>query len=225
MTHRAAERDGQDAVRGAAAPTGVATGTPAGMPTRHSPHSASNRAARVLWGVVQSTLFRWSPRPLHRWRRFLLHLFGASLHPTARVYPRARIWAPWNLAMGAAATIADDVDVYCVDRITLGDRAIVSQYSYLCGASHDFDRAGRPLTPAPITLEHDVWIAADVFVAPGVTVGAGSVVGARSSVFSDLPAGMVCFGTPARPVRPRGAAATASASPGADGSTDGTGAP
>lgn len=178
-----------------------------------SPHSFGHRAGRAAWGLVQSTLFRWSPRPLHRWRNLLLRLFGARLHPTARVYPRARIWAPWNLEMARLATIADDVDVYAVDRIALGERAIVSQYAYLCGATHDFERDDRPLVPMPIVLGDRVWIAADVFVGPGVTVGEGSVVGARSSVFGDLPAGMVCVGSPARPVRPvrSGAASEASA--------------
>lgn len=167
-----------------------------------SPHSFKHRAGRALWGLVQGTLFRMSPRPLHRWRNLLLRVFGAKLHPTARVYPRARVWAPWNLGMAAHATIADDVDVYAVDTIRLGERTIVSQYSYLCGATHDFEDDRRPLVPMPIELGDRVWIAADVFVGPGVTVGTGSVVGARSSVFKDLPPGMVCTGSPAKPVRP-----------------------
>jgi len=175
-----------------------------GTPHRQSPHGRGHQIGRAVWGVVCAVLFRPSPRPLHRWRNLLLRCFGAKLHPTSRVYPRARIWAPWNLEMDAYATIADDVDVYCVDRIRLGARAIVSQYSYLCGASHDFDAPGRPLMPAPITLEQDVWVAADVFVAPGVTLHEGCVVGARSSVFTDLPANMVCTGSPAKAIRPRG---------------------
>jgi len=173
-------------------------------PRRRSPHGRSHQVGRALWGIVWLLLFRPSPRPLHRWRNLLLRSFGARLHATARVYPRARIWAPWNLEMGAYATIADDVDVYCVDRIALGARAIVSQYSYLCGASHDFDVPGRPLVPGPILLEDDVWVAADVFIGPGVTLRRGCVVGARSGVFTDLPEEMVCAGTPARPVRRRG---------------------
>ena len=181
----------------------------AAQPDRHiiagrtSPHGLSNRIARAAWSAVQGTVFRFSPRIAHRWRNLLLRLFGAQLHPTARVYPRARVWGPWNLTMGPCATIADDVDCYCVDRITLGERAIVSQYSYLCGATHDFERRSRPLTPRPITIGREVWIAADVFVAPGVTIGDNTVVGARSSVFTDLPANKVCFGSPARPVRHR----------------------
>jgi putative colanic acid biosynthesis acetyltransferase WcaF len=48
-----------------------------------------------------------------------------------------------------------------------------------------------------------VWIAADVFVAPGVTIGDNTVIGARSSVFHDMPSGMICYGYPCRPVRKR----------------------
>lgn len=168
-----------------------------------SPHSLQNRSLRVLWNIVQSTLFRFSPRPLHRWRVGLLRMFGADVQSTSRVYPRARIWAPWNLTMGDRATIADDVDCYCVERITLGDRVVVSQYSYLCGATHDFELRERPLIPMPITIGEGTWIAADVFVGPGVTIGEESVVGARSSVFTDLPAWKVCVGSPAKPLRDR----------------------
>ncbi len=174
------------------------------VPTgKKSPHSARNRLARVSWGVVQATLFRLSPRPAHRWRNALLRLFGADLHPTARVYPRARVWGPWNLTMGRHATIADDVDVYCVDRITIGERSVVSQYAYLCGATHDHTLRSRPLIPRPITIGNGVWVAADVFVGPGVTIGDDTVVGARSSVFNDLPAMKICTGSPAKPMRDR----------------------
>ena len=166
-----------------------------------SPHSLKHRLGRAVWGVVQASLFRLSPRPFFRWRVLLLRLFGARVSWRARVYPGAKVWAPWNLEMAELATIADGVDVYAVDRISLGVRAIVSQYSYLCGATHDFTDPKRPLVPMPIRLEDGVWIAADVFVGPGVTVGAGTVVGARSSVFKDLPAGQLCVGSPARAVR------------------------
>jgi putative colanic acid biosynthesis acetyltransferase WcaF len=157
----------------------------------------------VLWGIVWLLLFRPSPRPFHPWRNWLLRLFGARVHPRARVYPRVRIWAPWNLHLGERASIGQDVDVYCVDTIRLGPRAAVSQYCYLCGATHDFTRVHRPLVPMPITIESDVWLAADVYVAPGVTIGQGTVVGARSSVFKDLPPWKICVGSPARPVRDR----------------------
>jgi putative colanic acid biosynthesis acetyltransferase WcaF len=101
------------------------------------------------------------------------------------------------------ATIADDVDVYCVDRILIGERTTISQYTYLCGATHDFEDIRFPLRPMPITIGAHVWVAADCFVAPGVTISDGAVVGARSGVFADCQPWTIHAGTPARPLRSR----------------------
>jgi putative colanic acid biosynthesis acetyltransferase WcaF len=140
---------------------------------------------------------------MHAWRNLLLRMFGADLHPTARVYPKAIIWCPSRLKMGAHACISNDVDVYNVGGVELGDHALVSQYSYLCGATHDHEHVDFPLVPKPIVIGARAWVAADVFVAAGVTIGSGTVVGARSDVFKDLPAWQVCVGSPARAVKPR----------------------
>lgn len=165
--------------------------------------SSSNRLARLVWGVVWQLLFRPSPRVAHGWRCLLLRLFGARLGRGVHIYPSARIWAPWHLEMGDGACLADDVDCYSVAPVRVGARATVSQYSYLCTASHDHSRRDMPLVTAPIVLGEDVWITADVFVGPGVTVGDGAVVLARSAVVRDLPAWTVCAGSPARALRPR----------------------
>lgn len=105
--------------------------------------------------------------------------------------------------MGNHSTLASGVDCYCVDRIKIGAFTTISQYSFLCTASHDYlapailERPQMPLVTAPITLGDRVWITAGVFIAPGVTVGDGAVVLARSSVFSDLPPWVVASGNPA----------------------------
>ena len=174
------------------------------MQDMRSAHSLRHRLLRMWWGIVWLLLYRPSPRPLHRWRVLLLRLHGADVHPTAHVYPRARIWFPPNLTMERHACIADDVDVYSVDAIRIGAYSTVSQYSYLCSASHDFEDTDHPLTTAPITIGRRCWIAVDVFVGPGVTIGDGTVVGARSSVFGDLPDWSVAVGSPAKVARPRG---------------------
>ncbi len=175
----------------------------ADIPRQASSHSAGNRLARVMWGIVYWLLFRPSPRNLHRWRNWLLRLSGATLAPTARVYPRARCWAPWNLTMGEHSCIGDAVDVYCVAPVTIGAYSTVSQYSYLCTATHDHELPEHPLVTKPITIGSRCWMAADVFIGPGVIIGDGTVVGARSSVFDDLPEWVIATGTPARPQRSR----------------------
>ena len=163
----------------------------------------ANRARRVLWQCVWTVLYRPSPRPLHAWRRALLRLFGASIGRGAHPYPRARVWAPWNLTMGEHSCLADDVDCYCVAPVVLGRHATVSQYSYLCTASHDIDDPQMPMVAAPIVLGPDAWVAADAFIGPGVTIGNGAVVAARATVVRDVAAWSVVGGLPARQIGER----------------------
>ncbi len=165
--------------------------------------SRANKLARGLWGVVWLVLFRPTPRPLHAWRCFLLKLFGARIGRRVRVYPSARIWAPWNLEMGDGSCLGDFVDAYCVDTIELGQAALVSQYAFLCTASHDYTDASLPLITGPIRVGRQAWVTSDVFVGPGVSIGEGAVVTARSSVFRDLDPWVVASGNPAVAVRPR----------------------
>ena len=168
-----------------------------------SPHSLANRAARLLWQTVWHFLFRPSPRVLHGWRRWLLRAFGARIAPGAVIHPSVKIWAPWNLEMGEHSCLGPYVDCYNVALVSLGPFCTVSQYSYLCAATHDYTRASMPLVTKPIRLGARSWIAADVFIGPGVTVGEGAVVGARSLVLRDIEPWVVAAGHPARVLGPR----------------------
>ena len=161
------------------------------------------RVGRLLWLAVGATLFRWSPVPCFAFRRWLLRLFGATVHPTAVVYPSCRIWAPWNLEMGERACLGPDVDCYDVDRIVVEQDVTVSQNAYLCTASHDIDLPNRPLTTAPIVLRRGSWVFARAMVGPGVTVGEGSCVGACAVVMRDTAPHSVVAGNPARVIRDR----------------------
>ncbi len=179
------------------------TATAVNLEGYSSGFTARNRLGRLAWALVRSLLFRPSPRALFAWRNLLLRLFGARVGKGVHVYPSAEIWAPWNLHLGDFSCLGPKVDCYCVAPVTLGAHATVSQYSYLCAATHDYEDPTHALRPGPITLGPGVWLAADVFVGPNVSIGEGAVVGARSSVFKDLPAWMVSHGSPARPVRAR----------------------
>lgn len=173
------------------------------QPLRDQTLSVGNKLARVLWYLVWLILYRPSPVLFHGWRCFLLRIFGARIGSGAHPYPSARIWAPWNLVMGKHSCLSHFVDCYCVDRIELGAHATVSQYSFLCTATHDHTRPGMPLMTAPIVIGDHTWVTADVFVGPGVTVGEGAVVGARSTVMHDVAPWKVVAGNPAREVGQR----------------------
>ena len=168
-----------------------------------SPHSFGNKVARVIWAVVWATLFRWSPRIFHGWRRFLLRCFGAKIGKNARISPSVKVWGPWNLTVGEEAAIAHNSDCYCVDRISVGDHATVSQYSFLCTASHDVSDPHMKLISAPIQIADQAWVCAGAFVAPGVTIGEGAVAGAMSVVTKDVSPWMIVAGNPAKTIRRR----------------------
>jgi putative colanic acid biosynthesis acetyltransferase WcaF len=165
--------------------------------------SLSNRLLRAAWGVVYVILFRTSPRPCHRWRAFLLKCFGAKLGRDVHIYPRARIWAPWNLNSAEKTTIADDAIVYNPEPVTLGSHAIVSQQAYLCGATHDYEDPEFPLIAFPMSIGSYAWVCARATVQPGVHVGEGAVLALGSIASKDLEAWTVYGGIPARKIKAR----------------------
>jgi putative colanic acid biosynthesis acetyltransferase WcaF len=165
--------------------------------------SLRSRTARLFWNICWGLLFYPSPRPLHAWRSFLLRLCGAKIGRKCHIYPRAMIWAPWNLVCGDEVGVADGANLYNQARITLGSRCVVSQGAFLCTGTHDYTSEDFRLVARPIKVGKLTWIAAEVFVSPGVTLGEGGVIGARSVVERDMPAWMVCAGNPCRPIKPR----------------------
>lgn len=156
-----------------------------------------------LWWVVQSTIFSCSPQAMYGWRRFLLRLFGAKIGSDVIIRPSARITYPWKLSVGDNSWIGDDVVLYSLAQISISNNAVISQGSYLCTGSHDYQAESFDIYAEPITIEAEAWVATDVFIAPGVAVGRGAVIASRSSVYKNMPEGMICMGCPAIPIKPR----------------------
>ena len=170
-----------------------------------TPYPRREVCLRWIWALVEATLFRWSPRPCHWWRAWLLKLFGADIASPARVvvFPTVRICFPWRLTLAPRAMVGPRVTLYNLARITVGYGANLSQNCHLCAGTHDYTRWSMPLVARPIAIGGNAWLGADVFVGPGVTVGELCVVGARSVVVKDLPPATVCAGNPCRPLKPR----------------------
>lgn len=162
-----------------------------------------HRAFRALFLTAWTLLAAWTPPPLHGWRRFILRCFGADIAPTARIHASARIWFPPNLSMAGHSLIGPRVNCYCMDRISIGAHAVISQGAHLCGGTHRLDSPDFALVTRPITIGDHAWIAAEAFLGPGCVVGQGAVLGARGVAFGALEAWMVYAGNPAKPLRRR----------------------
>jgi sugar O-acyltransferase (sialic acid O-acetyltransferase NeuD family) len=118
--------------------------------------------------------------------------FATVVHPAAVVHDSV-VLGPGTVVF-AGAVIQPDTRV--------GAHGIVNT-----AASIDHDCAiGAAVHVAPgarlagtVTLGDEVFVGIGAVLIPGVRVGAGTTIGAGAAVVSDLPAGVIAVGVPARP--------------------------
>ncbi len=168
-----------------------------------SPFSLKSRMMRCIWQVLVTLLFRPSPRPCHRWRAWLLRLFGAKLGKDCHIYPHVKVWAPWNLVCEDAVGIGDDAVIYNQSQIYLSEGAVVSQEAFLCTGTHDYTDKTFPLVCKPIYVGPHAWVAARAFVHPGCRIGEGAIAGACAVVTKDIAPWTIVAGNPAKPIAER----------------------
>lgn len=173
--------------------------------TYKTPKNFRGRSAIVvqLWWFVYATLFRTSPQFLYGWRRFLLRCFGARVGKKVIIRPTARVTYPWKVSIGDYSWIGDEVVLYSLGEIKIGENSVISQRSYLCTGTHDYNSYDFRIYAAAINIGSKCWLATDVYVAPGISIADGVVVGARSSVFTDLEPQKVYVGSPAKRIKDR----------------------
>jgi putative colanic acid biosynthesis acetyltransferase WcaF len=156
-----------------------------------------------FWWLVQALIVKPMPQICYPIRRLLLRAFGAKIGPGVKIRPGVEITYPWKVAIGENTWIGDDVTLYSLGMITIGANSVISQQSYICAADHDYSQVSFPIRERPVDIGDQVWIAGGVWVGPGVKIADGVVVGARSTVTKDLPAAMICVGSPCRPLKRR----------------------
>lgn len=163
--------------------------------SRGAPYPRSEYIRKALWRLVQATIF---PVARPRWRVKLLRLFGADLHPTAHFRGSVRIHHPWLLRVGQYSSLGENVEVYNLGPIVIGEHTSISQNVHLCAGSHDWRDPTMPLLRSSITIGSGVWICADAFVGPDVRIGHNSLVAARAVVVKSVPDRTVVGGNPAK---------------------------
>lgn len=165
--------------------------------------SFANRLRRLVWKMTWLLAARWTPPPFHRWRIFVLRLFGGQVSWRAAVYSNVEIWAPWHLTIGDYGTLAKGVNCYNIAPISVGERAVVSQGAHLCTGTHAYRDPAFPLTAKSISIGRRAWVCAGAFVGPGVSVGDGAILAAGGVTFDNLEPWKIYIGNPATGHRTR----------------------
>lgn len=110
---------------------------------------------------------------------------------------------PWQLTLGERCLVDDDVTLYNLGEITIGDDTVISQHAHLCAGTHDYTDPAFPLQRESIHIGRRVWIAADAYLGPGIEIGDGAVVGARAVVTHNVDPWTVVAGNPAHAIKDR----------------------
>ncbi len=165
--------------------------------------SLGNRLFRALWMVSWLIAARFTPPPLHAWRRLVLRAFGARIGRGTRIHGSVSVWLPANLELGNDVLIGPGVRLYNQGRISIGAKSVISQRAHLCASTHDLRDPLFQLVLRPIAIGRQCWVAAEAFVGPGVTMGDHAVLGARGVLFDDAAPDAVYSGNPAIFVKPR----------------------
>ena len=113
------------------------------------------------------------------------------------VGPGTRIWSAKRIVVGHRVLISHNVNV--MDSLThpLDAGARHAQFRAIMEAGHP---KSIDLDEQPVTIDDDAWIGTGAIILRGVTIGRGAIVGAGAVVTTDVSAGAVVVGNPARAV-------------------------
>lgn len=122
-----------------------------------------------------------------------------------------RTVTPWTYAADAVIEVGsrsflNGTSFGCAERITIGERAILSDVSISDTDFHslhvDRHRADAPVRVRPVVIGTNVWVGARAGVLPGTTIGDNAVVGFGAVCRGRLRGDMIYVGNPAQAVRP-----------------------
>jgi acetyltransferase-like isoleucine patch superfamily enzyme len=130
----------------------------------------------------------------------------------SRILPNSRILAierygsqrfSPEITIGESVYLGAYLFLAAIDRVTIGDGVVISDFAYLSDSLHGIDpRAGLIMqqdlrSTGPISIGQNCFLGYRVAVMPGVTLGEHCVVGTNSVVTKSFPAFSMIAGSPA----------------------------
>ena len=156
---------------------------------------------RAMWLMAA---FNASPADAPQERQAILTELLGSLGADTGIRPPLYCDYGYNIHIGARTFCNFGLMALDVAVINIGDDVQMGPNVQLLTPTHPVDadlRRAKWEAAEPITIGDNVWLGGGVIVLPGVTIGENTVVGAGAVVPTDLPAGVVAVGNPARVIR------------------------
>jgi len=114
------------------------------------------------------------------------------------------------LEIGANVSVNFNCHIGVINRITIGDNALIGSNVLITDHHHGNPRAlvrGKSFKDQPlfssgaVEIGENVWIGENACVLAGVTIGSNSIIGANAVVNRDVPASTAVAGIPASVIR------------------------
>lgn len=137
-------------------------------------------------------------------RRALLEELLGSIGQDVEVRPPLHVDLGSRITIGDRTTVDLGLTALDVAEIRIGADCRIGPHVQILTPLHPLDaeqRRARWESAAPVTIGDNVWIGGGTIISPGVTIGDGSVIGAGSVVVSDIAAGVLAVGNPAKVIR------------------------
>jgi 2,3,4,5-tetrahydropyridine-2-carboxylate N-succinyltransferase/tetrahydrodipicolinate N-acetyltransferase len=131
-----------------------------------------------------------------------LRYIDARIEPGAVIRDKVKIDKNAVIMMGAVINIGAEIgENTMIDMgAILGGRAIVGKNCHI-GAGAVLAGVIEPSSAKPVIVEDNVLVGANAVIIEGVHIGKGAVIGAGAIVLSDVAAGVVVGGNPAKIIK------------------------
>lgn len=112
-----------------------------------------------------------------------------------------------KIELSKGVNISTNCRIATQSGIEIGESTLIAAFCYLGPANHKKGDDNQSMIEQGMELKgkliigKNVWIGAHSTIMDGVTIGDGAVIGAHSFVNSDVPAGAVVAGVPAKIIR------------------------
>ncbi|RMD84083.1 MAG: acyltransferase [Candidatus Dadabacteria bacterium] len=109
-----------------------------------------------------------------------------------------------KVVLESGVNVGSYVRIATQSSISIGESTLIAAYAYIGPGNHRQSDDGRPLIAGDMEIKGGVrigkycWIGAGAILVDGVTVGDGAIVGANSFVKSEVHAGEIVAGNPAK---------------------------